>query len=533
MTMKRNAGQLTDGAFDVLVVGGGIYGAWTAYTAALSGLKTAIIERGDWASGTSSASSKLIHGGLRYLERLKFGLVRTSLEERKRLTRLGPHRVAPLRFALPVYSGDRVGRWRLKAGLALYDAVAGAGQPVGRHRYSGSAAALLRYPFLSAEGLEGVFTYGDCVTDDARFTLEIVDGAACAGAAAVNYVAARRLLVENGRAAGVAAVDSLDKSEMEIRARVVVNAAGPWVSRAMAGAAAPIRLRLVKGVHLVMPSLPTPDALLLFSRRDRRVFFAIPWYGRTLLGTTDTDYEGDPSDAAVSGDDVGYLLAQAHRALPGAQWDEGSIVGRFAGVRALYDEPGEPAESVSREWTLDSPMPGLLVSTGGKYTSARADAEIIVKRALDTLGRGESRRCPTDERPLPWCPRGEPWEEWLECARRDGKGAGLDAETADAIARRYGARCTEVFDIARRSDLAGRIVPGFPFARAEIVHAAAAEAAVTLEDILRRRVPLLILGRCDERVLTEAARLAGDALGWSGGRREREVLAVLAGPHGS
>jgi glycerol-3-phosphate dehydrogenase len=531
--MKRDAAHLTDGAFDLLVVGGGIYGAWTAYTGALAGLKTALIERGDWASGTSSASSKLIHGGLRYLEQMRFGLVRTSLDERKRLARLGPHRVAPLRFGLPVYSGDRVGRWRLKVGLTLYDAVAGNGQPVDRHRYAGRAAALARYPFLAEQGLEGVFTYGDCVTDDARFTLEIVDGAVAAGVVAANYVAAVRLLVQNGRAVGVAAADAVGKTEVEIRARVVVNAAGPWVPRTMAGAAAPDRLRLVKGVHLVMPPLPTADALLLFSRRDRRVFFVIPWYGRTLLGTTDTDYVGDPSEAVVERADVEYLLTQANRVLPGARWDEGSILGGFAGVRALQDEPGRPAESLSREWTLDSPMPGLLVSTGGKFTSARADAATIVRRALRELGGERGWRCPTDDRPLPWCPRGEPWEDWLERMTREGARSGLDTETAAAIARRHGTRCGEVYAVAGQDGLARRIVAGLPFARAEIVHAATAEGVVNLEDILRRRVPLLVLDRCDGGVLTDAAALAGEALGWDSDRRQVEARSVLAGRRGA
>jgi glycerol-3-phosphate dehydrogenase len=525
--MKRNAGGLRDGPFDVLVAGGGVYGAWIAYIAALSGLSTALIDRGDWASGTSSASSKLIHGGLRYLEHLRFGLVRTSLDERKRLVRLAPHRVTPLRFALPAYRGDRVGRWALRAGLALYDAIAGAGQPVRRHRYRGRREAMSRYPFLSPDGLQGVFTYGDCVTDDARFTLEIVDGAVSAGAVAVNYVAARRLLVDGGRAAGIVAADAISGEEMEVRARVVVNAAGPWVPRAMDGAAAPERLRLVKGVHLVMPPLPTGDGMLLFSRRDRRVFFVIPWYGRTLLGTTDTDYAGDPSDAAVDRDDVDYLLSQVQRALPGVGWDEGAITGRFAGVRALHDQPGRPAETLSREWTLESPMPGLLVSTGGKFTSARADAATIVKRAVDELGRKNGWSDPTRDRPFPWCPTGEPWDRWLERALGDGERAGLDAEAADSVARRYGSRCSAVFSAANRGDLASRIVPGLPFVKAEIAHAAANEAAVTLVDILRRRVPLLVLERCEGGVLIDAARLAGDVLGWSEDRSEREVTAVL------
>jgi glycerol-3-phosphate dehydrogenase len=531
--MKRDVDQLGPGTFDVLVVGGGIYGAWTAYIAALSGLRTALIERGDWASGTSSASSKLIHGGLRYLEHFRFGQVRTSLDERRRLAQLAPHRVVPLRFAVPAYRGDRVGRWRLRAGLVLYDAIAGAGQPVERHQYIGPGEAMSRYPFLSPEGLQGMFTYGDCVTDDARITLEVVDGAASAGAVAVNYLGTRRLLVRDGRAAGVAALDTIGGAEVEIRARVVVNAAGPWVSNAIPDVAGPRRLRLVKGVHLVMPPLPTSDALLLFSRRDRRVFFVIPWYGRTLVGTTDTDFTGDPSDAAVAEEDVEYLLAQAGRALPGVGWDERAIQGRFAGVRALNGEAGRAAEALSREWALGSPLPGLLVSTGGKLTSARRDAAKIVARARELLGRSGPWRDPTLDRPLPWCPREEPWAEWLESARRDGCRAGLDDEAAVSVAHRHGTRCAQVFATAQGGDLAARIVPDLPFVRAEIVHAAAREGAVTLADVLRRRVPLLILDRCDENLLADAARLTGEVLGWSNQRRKQEVANLLEDRRGA
>jgi len=526
--MNRDVGRLGDAPFDLAVVGGGIYGAWTACAAALSGLKTALVERGDWASGTSSASSKLIHGGLRYLEQLRFGLVRTSLDERKRLARLAPHRVSPLRFAVPLYRGDRTGRWRMKAGMALYDAIGSGGQPVESHRFLEPRRAMSDYPFLLADGLAGAFTYGDCATDDARFTLEVVDAAASAGATVANYVGAERLLVKNGRALGVSAVDVVSGDALEIRARAVVNAAGPWAPTAMEGAAAPPSTRLVKGVHLVMPSLPTRDAMLIMSRRDRRVVFAIPWYGRTLLGTTDTDFAGDPADATVDGAEVDYLLSEASRVLVGAGWDRDAIVGRFAGVRVLHDSPGRPAASLSREWSLDSPMDGVLVSSGGKFTTARADAATIVVRVRKMLGNRPVGADPTRDAPLPWSPSGVCWDEWLAAATRDGERAGLDAEAAETVARRYGIRCDRVFALARgRQGLARRIVPDLPFVRAEVVFAAGNEGVVTLEDVVRRRVPLVILARADREALDDAARLVGEVLGWEADRRASEVARIL------
>jgi glycerol-3-phosphate dehydrogenase len=526
--MIRDIGRLETGVFDLLVVGGGIYGAWTAYTASLLGLDTALIERDDWASGTSSASSKLIHGGLRYLERLRVGQVHKSLVERKRLARLAPHRVTPLRFAIPLYRGDRVGKWRLRAGLSLYDAIAGAGQPVSRHEYLSAGETARRYPFLAAGGLKGAFTYGDCLTDDSRFTLEVVAAAAGAGAAVANYVTAERLLTAGGRAAGVVAVDRNGGTTMEVRARVVVNATGPWAPSVMDGAAAPGPTRLVKGVHLVLPALPVGDAFLLFTRRDRRVCFVIPWCGRTLLGTTDTDFAGDPAEARVDAADVDYLLTEVRRVLPQVGWDRSSILGGFAGVRALRDAPGQTAESLSREWILESPMPGLLVSTGGKFTSARPDARKIVGRVLGMVGRSGRSADPTSDRGLPWYPAGAPWTDWRAAAAASGVEAGLDPGASEAIVARYGARSQDVFAlILERPEWGSRLVPDLPFVRAELVYSSQHEMIVTLEDLLRRRIPLTILSPPDERVAVDAAQLAAGAMGWTDDRRAAEVEAVL------
>jgi len=526
--MTRDFGRLEDGPFDLLVIGGGIYGAWIAYDASLRGLRTALVERDDWASGTSSASSKLIHGGLRYLEHLKVGLVRRALEERRRLATLAPHRVRPLRFVVPAYRGDRVGPLRLEAGLWLYDRLAGQHQPVAPHAAFGRSQLLDAYGFLAPDGLKAGFSYGDCGTDDARFTLEIVAGALAAGASCVNGAEVVELVRDGGKVAGAVVLDRETARTVDVRAQVTVNAAGPWGAR-IKGLPPGARdlVRLVKGVHLLLPALPTGDALLLSARRDGRVFFAIPWYGRTLLGTTDADFPGDPDDVGVAPAEVEYLLTEAQRALKPVGWTESSIVGGFAGVRALRAERDARPADVTREWTLEDPEPGLLMPVGGKFTSSRAEASITVQAAMARMGRAPGQ-CPTKRRAFPWRPTTDFFHFQEETATHAAP-LGLDAETAAACAARYGTRVEAVLGLLHdRPELARRIVPELPFCAAEVLHAVQGEMARTLTAVLRRRIPLVLLHPLDRATVAACADLAGDALHWSAERREQEVQAVLA-----
>jgi glycerol-3-phosphate dehydrogenase len=523
--MRRDFRALAGGPFDLLVVGGGIYGAWTAYDAALRGLRVALVEKDDWASGTSSGSSKLIHGGLRYLESLRFGLVRAGLDERRRLWRLGPHRVHPLRFAVPLYAGDRVGRLRMGLGLWLYDRLAGAGQPVGPHRFAGREELLRELP-LGPAGLAGGFVYGDCGTDDARLTLEIVCGAGEAGAVAVHRARATSLVVERGRVAGARVEDRLTGESVEVRAAVTACCTGAW-STDLCGPAGDVPLRLTKGVHLVLPSLGTDLALLLPSNDDRRVVFVLPWYGRTLLGTTDTDYDGDPDAVRVEARDVGYLLDLANRALGGVRWRRSDVLGSSAALRTFPRTSAAAPSSLSREWVVARPRAGLLVSVGGKLTSARADAAALVDRVFDESGR-RAVPCATAERPLPWCPAGA-FDGWTAGAVLRARSAGLDEETARCALSRHGARIDAVLArIESDPGLARRIVPDAPFCRAEVVHAVAAEMALDLQDVLRRRVPLALVARIPGAALRDAADLAGRVLGWTAARREREIADFAA-----
>jgi glycerol-3-phosphate dehydrogenase len=520
--VKREFERLGRSPFDLLVIGGGMYGAWVAYDAALRGLQVALVEKNDWASGTSSASSKLIHGGLRYLAQGRFGLVRKALKERRRLARLAPHRISPLRFALPRYRGARVGRTALGAGLWLYDRLAGRDPLVGPHRSLEREAMLQLYRFLRPDGLEGGFTYGDCQTDDARLVLELVDGAAAAGAVAVNHAPVTGLIDAGGRVEGAGVRDGETGRSVTVRAAMTVDCSGPWRATLSGGSHA-FAARLTKGVHLVLPALPTDDAFLLPDGGGRRVIFMIPWYGRVLLGTTDTDFAGSPDRVAVQPEDVDYLLSEANRVLVRG-WSAADVIASFAGLRVLPGRQDVPPSAVAREFTLHETRPGLLVPLGGKLSSARVDAATVVSRVMTRLGRRCA--CPTAERPFPWSLGNDDAGPELD---RRSIALGLDAETAALCRRRYGIRVAGVHAILAKSPaFARRIVPGLPFCMAEVVHAVRDEMARSLSDLLRRRIPLSLLDRLDGEVVREVAEVAGCELDWTAARRGAEIEEFLA-----
>lgn len=527
--MLRQFKQLdfeTHGQFDLLVIGGGITGAWTAYDAARRGLKVAVIDRTDWASGTSSASSKMIHGGLRYLENLEFSLVKHSLAERRTLSRIAPHQLRKLRLLIPVYNDDRVGRAKYKMGLVLYDGLAGGSQPVDKHEQLSSRNILERYPFIKKEGLVGGFTYGDCQEDDARLTFEIIEGAYYAGAVTVNHASAEHLIIEDGCVVGAAVKDKLSGEQIDVRAQITVNAAGPW-SPELLDATAGEQIRRVKGVHLVMPPMPTTDghndAVFVTSREDGRVLFAIPWYGQTLLGTTDSDYSGKTDDLKVNLKEIDYLIAAANNYFEDDVWTRDDVRGAFAGLRTLKMEDSKSATKASRDWCLEQPYPGLLMPLGGKYTTARDDAAKIVNEVVKAGSFIDAEPCTSSKRPLPWCPLGD-FDSWQQQAESRCVSAGLDAETAHFAAKRHGRHIDRLLAIAQSDpDLAERIAESVPFCWADVVNAARREMAVTLDDILRRRMPVAVLTRLTEAQLQKAAELAGRELGWNNAEQQNQI----------
>ena len=513
--MKRDFTQLDGQSFDLLVCGGGIYGAWVAYDAALRGLKVALVEQGDWAAGTSSASSKLIHGGLRYLETYDFRLVKKALAERQMLLEAAPHRVWPLRFGVPVYRDSRLGAFQLKAGLMLYDFLAGKPGAGMSHRRYDSAHFSGRFPFLKADGLKGGFTYADAQTDDARLVLELVDGATSSGAVCVSYCRVDRLIEEGGKATGAALQDLAGGAECRVYARQIVNTTGYWMAREQGG-----RCRLTKGVHLVLPGCGVNEALLLTAKADGRVFFVIPWYGRTLIGTTDTDYRGDLEHVAAAAEDIAYLLTAANDYLDTA-WRPEDVIGSFAGLRALkYSDVAAPS-AASRDWELEIAPNGVHYSIGGKITSAREDAASIVNSICARLGVNAS--CRTRGRAFPWKPEQDDHGSF-PVLEEQARQSGVDQECGAWLVRRHGQRAQEVLrSIAGNPRLAIRIVPDLPFSYADLLYCAREEVVVHLDDLLRRRLPLLILARLDESEIRRLARMVAPVLGWDETAIGREV----------
>jgi glycerol-3-phosphate dehydrogenase len=485
----RNTTALENRPYDLLVIGGGIYGAWTAYDAAQRGLSVALVEKSDWGSGTSSASSKLIHGGLRYLEHYEFSLVRHALRERRTLSRIAPHLVRPLNFILPVWKGPRAGIFMLSAGLTLYDLLAAGGQPVPRHKHYGRQRLLNDYPYIDPDRLLGGFRYGDCQEDDARMVMTVVAAAQAAGATVANRIAVQEILTQDGAACGARVQDVVSGQRFDVRAEAVVNAAGPWAHQLL-GAAAP-KVRLIKGTHLILPAIAGNRNAFLLTANDGRVFFVIPWYGRTLVGTTEKELT-DPADAVPTADEISYLIAGVRNGLPGLGWTEADVIGAFSGVRTLQAEDTHNLAAVSREFAVLEPQPRLIMPVGGKFTTSRCDAVEIVDAVYRTLGR----RAPasmTHLHALPGAPAGE-FEPWQAGAMKTLGGFGVDAESAQWLTLRHGARVSRIVDLLEEHpDWRQRIHAEAPFIRAEAILALRDEMALSLDDVIRRRMPLSLL----------------------------------------
>jgi glycerol-3-phosphate dehydrogenase len=487
--VKRNVESLQDGTFDLLILGGGITGAGVALDAVLRGLRVALIDKGDFASATSSASSKLVHGGLRYLEHGHIPLVYEALHERRILLKNAPHLVQPLPFIIPFYQRSRVPGWRWRAGLTLYDLLAGAGN-LHRSRPLTARRLLRQFPGLRAAGLRGGAEYYDAQMDDARLCLEVVRTAAVHGACVANYAEAVAFEKSGDRIVGVQALDQVTGHEFAIQARQVLNATGPWVDAIcrLAGDLTSPHLRPTKGVHLVVPDRQLQAAFLLLHPVDGRVFFVIPWMGKTLIGTTDTLYEESPDEVAVILADITYLLEgyNHHFAPPLTSSD---VLSSFAGLRPLIRaKPGSPS-SLSREFRLfDSPS-GLLSVAGGKYTTYRRMAESIT----DVIARRLRCRQPskTREFALDGTPR-QPWPVFVHAEMKALEQTHqLSKEAARHLVQRYGRRAAAVAAYLHSYPaLAEPVIAGEPDLKVEFVYQREHEMAVDLTDFLLRRTRL-------------------------------------------
>lgn len=519
--MKRDLSALKNQQFDLLVCGGGIYGAWTAYDAALRGLKVAIVEQKDWGSATSSASSKLIHGGLRYLETYDFKLVKKSLKERQTLLQLAPHRVWPLHFGLPVYKHSRIGRLQFKAGLMLYDYFSDDADPTMRHHYFNRKDFHEHFPLLTDEALTSGFTYADAQTDDARLVLELISGAMQSGAICVNYSKLTGLLEENGHAYGATVQDQLTQSTQEIQAKQIVYTTGQWLTE---NECSHNWCRLTKGIHLIMPCVLKDEALLLTARSDGRVFFMIPWYGYTILGTTDTEYNESLEQVTVDAADISYLLTAANDYLK-IPWTEKDIISRFAGIRVLKQNtqsaPSDTPSSISRDWELKTAHNGVHYAIGGKLTSSRSDANNIVNTVCEKLNIHTN--CTTQHQPFPWTPQ-EDYAEWSVLMQIHAINLDVDVESAKWLIRRHGKQVIKIFHIIENEpNLAIRIIPSLPFIYADLIHCASNEMVIHLDDLIRRRLPLLILAKLTENDLHQIATRIANTMNWNDATIKQEI----------
>ncbi len=522
-TLRRLASE----TFDLLIIGGGVTGAGVARDAALRGLKVALVEKTDFAAGTSSKSSKLVHGGFRYLEHAQFRLVFEGTNERALLMRVAPHLVRPLEFLLPVYKHDKPGLFVLDVGLWIYDGLSKFSSPK-LHRTVRAQRLGKLEPGLKREGLDGGLLYYDCATDDARLTLENIIDARALGATIANYTRAVKLIKEGERIAGAEVQPVESEAPIAVRARVTINATGPWTDDVRKLAGENGILHASKGVHLVVDAKRLAPRHAVVMKQKKRIVFCIPWGGdRTVIGTTDTYYDAPPEDVHTDAADVAYLLDLANDYFPDAKLVPDDVLATWAGVRPLIkpDSDVATASDVSREHHILE-RPGLVTIAGGKLTTYRRMAAEVVDHAGKQLG--SIAPCATETRPLPGAAEpiyGAGYAGVTQISERIAAAGAVDAAVAKHLANTYGARAPSVLARVQAEPALGeRLDPELAFVMAQVDVAVDEEQALTVEDVLGRRLPLLLrardqgLGAC-ERV---ARRMAG-RLGWDAARTAREV----------
>jgi glycerol-3-phosphate dehydrogenase len=504
--------RLTNATVDLLVIGGGILGISTAWHAAQSGLRVALVDAGDFAGATSSASSKLLHGGLRYLQTGAVKLVAENHFERRAVTRqVAPHLARPLTFYLPIYKGGPHGAAKMGAGVFAYSALSGFGDGVGH--LLNPAKARMAVPELRTDGLKAVAVYGDSQMNDARMALMTARAAARAGAAVLNHAEVTGLRFTGGRVSGADLRDRVDGTEFGVDAHVVLNATGPWVDRLrrMEDAGADPSIRLSKGAHLVLKRTAQWKAALATPIDKYRITFALPWEDMLLLGTTDEVYEGDPGEVAVNKRDTAQILDEASLSVRAEQLRPELITYAFAGLRVLPGGPGDTAKA-KRETVVTEGSGGMLSVAGGKWTTFRHIGRTVMKKLADLPGYSlgaemEPLRNLPQRLPLPGIANPHAVEHRL-LSEGGAPLADLGEDTAKHLATHYG---SIAFDIARLAgehpELAERVHPDAPEIWAQVVYARDREWAETVDDVLRRRTTLQIRGLDTPEVRARVQRM--------------------------
>jgi len=518
-TRQANLKQFKTDLYDILIVGGGITGAGIARDAAMRGYKVALIDKGDFASGTSSKSSKLVHGGVRYLELFEFGLVFEASRERRTLSQIAPHLVRPLPFLFPVYRDARWPGWMIDIGLWMYDGLA-LFRNFKRHEMFSNQEIVRRMKGIDVGNINGGAHYYDGQVDDARLTLETIRTAHRHGAVIANYVQVDALLKADGRVTGVQTHDTLRGEKVEIHARVVVNATGPWTDTLLQldDPHAPCRMRPTKGVHILVAreKIGGDSAVAFPAHSDGRLMFVIPWGQFSIIGTTDTDYEGDYDKVYADAADVDYVIAAAQHAFPGAPLQKSDVISTYAGLRPLVSQQGKSATKTSREHEIWTTASGLVTIAGGKLTTYRSMAEELVNLVANQLRREfdilPKERCLTAKTPLV---EGEA----VSVSRS------LPPEVIEHLNHAHGPEMGRVLEVAGRdARLTKPIVEGLPYICAEVPYAVEQEMALTATDILGRRMHILNESRdMGVSVAPQVAAELGDFVDWDKTEVEREL----------
>lgn len=531
--MRRNFSALTTGTFDLLVIGGGITGSCIARDAALRGLKVAIVERNDWSSGTSSASSKLVHGGLRYLKQLQFGLIRESLAERRIWERIAPHLVHPLPFLVPFFAEGFGARMTLRAGLTLYDLLSydkgwldDPDQRLPGHRMLSRTEAIAAEPVLDQPGFKGALRYYDCQMDaPERLGLECVIDAVENGAAAANYVEATGFVRQEETIVATHVSDRLSGAEGTIRAAVTVNCAGPWADFLLAkaeGGASSVHLMRSKGIHAIVPAVTKTHALTV--QYQGKHFFVLPWRGHTILGTTDTPFKEHPDQVRPLAADIDEMLAVVNGGLPFLKIKPADVLHAYAGLRPLVDDGASSSYNASRKSEIvdhaKTGAPGLFSAIGGKWTTSRHLAQKAVDAVEGRLGRPKSDP-KTGERPLPGGATGR------IAAFRAGVKSKLNLlppGAQEAMGRLYGARFDHVTQLAANdAALLAPLSNAVDDTGAAVLHAVRNEMAMSLSDVVFRRTGLGGLGHPGKTALDRAAQIMARELNWTAEETQRQI----------
>lgn len=539
--MIRDLKKMAGSHYDVLVIGGGITGAFIAWDAALRGLRVALIDKGDFGAATSAATSKLIHGGLRYLKTLEVGLVRESLQERRIMEIIAPHLVSPLPFVFPAYGWGMRGMPAAVSAMVFYDTLSydrkwinDDDKKIPGHEKFSAEQIISMEPILDPVELKGGVVYYDCqMHNPERLTLEPILSASEYGADVANYASAVDIILEGDRVAAARVMDNLTGAEFDIRASVTVNAAGPWADLILGKVRGRRHKGLIrsKGIHIITRPLHRDRAMVLQTKTGRH-FFIIPWRGCSLIGTTDVVYKGHPDDFRVTRSDIDDFLEEINATVPASRLTRDDVRFQYGGLRPIVEKETSVEVEVydaSRKYELYDHeavegIKGLVSAIGGKYTTSRNMARQVVDMLLLKLGKS-TVACQTHTTPLYGGEMGR-YASFVERAKRR-KPSGLSDDAMENLCRNYGSRHEDVLKAAEKKQHLNAVCGAFPDIWAEVIHAMRREMAVSLSDVLFRRTGLCTLGNPGTDVMEEVADVMAKELKWKKSVKHREMDKAL------